>query len=143
MALWNQACPKFSASKGLNKIILLFNNFLLTSATAGSKVVSLPLQRKDQASIVKRDATDVPVKYSHAEGFYWLNATIGNPPQPVQLFPDTGSSDVWVFGPDSCDTGQCYGSHCKFPRWRNPPICTLIVDTQHVQDDESQSDTSS
>ena len=44
-------------------------------------------------------------------GFYFVNATVGNPPQEVQLDIDTGSSDVWMFGVHSCDltTSVCAG----------------------------------
>jgi hypothetical protein len=44
-------------------------------------------------------------------GFYFVNATVGTPPQEVQLDIDTGSSDVWMFGVHSCDitTSVCAG----------------------------------
>ncbi|GFF37808.1 probable aspartic-type endopeptidase OPSB [Aspergillus udagawae] len=44
---------------------------------------------------------------------YWVNATVGTPGQLVQLQIDTGSSDVWVFGPHSCvqSTSPCLGGY--------------------------------
>jgi hypothetical protein len=44
-------------------------------------------------------------------GFYYVNATVGNPPQVVPLDIDTGSDDVWMFGVGTCenDNRVCIG----------------------------------
>lgn len=44
-------------------------------------------------------------------GLYYANISIGTPPQHVSLQIDTGSSDLWMFGPRSCDdtTSVCWG----------------------------------
>lgn len=38
-------------------------------------------------------------------GFYFVNVTVGTPPQTVQLDIDTGSSDVWMFGAPEMGAG--------------------------------------
>ncbi|KAN0085531.1 Aspartic peptidase domain containing protein, partial [Elaphomyces granulatus] len=44
---------------------------------------------------------------------YFVNVSVGAPPQVVQLQVDTGSSDVWIFGAHSCDTitSSCSGHY--------------------------------
>ncbi|KAJ5660881.1 uncharacterized protein N7484_000253 [Penicillium longicatenatum] len=78
---------------------------LVSGASEQSKVVSLPLYRNKERSIGKRDSAAVPLNY--ASSSFWLNATVGTPPQQVKLAVDTGSSDAWVFGPDVCDDDDC------------------------------------
>ncbi|KAE8365024.1 aspartic peptidase domain-containing protein [Aspergillus caelatus] len=87
---------------------------LFSLVAAEPKVVTLPLSRSERHILEKR-------KYAGAllgndildgKGLYWVNASVGTPPQPVQLQVDTGSSDVWMFGPQSCDlnTSPCLGN---------------------------------
>ncbi|KAE8160386.1 aspartic peptidase domain-containing protein [Aspergillus tamarii] len=87
---------------------------LFSLVAAEPKVVTLPLSRSERRILEKR-------KYAGAllgndildgKGLYWVNASVGTPPQPVQLQVDTGSSDVWMFGPQSCDlsTSPCLGN---------------------------------
>lgn len=116
MASWSQAFPKSPGWKGstTTTLLLIFTFVLLASGTIGPKVVSLPLYRNEERSIVKRSSAGVPIDYyALSGGSYWLNASVGTPPQLVQLVVDTGSSDVWVFGPGSCDRNHCLGPVCK------------------------------
>ncbi|PIG82053.1 yapsin [Aspergillus arachidicola] len=87
---------------------------LFSLVAAQPKVVTFPLSRSERHVLEKR-------KYAGAllgndildgKGLYWVNASVGTPPQPVQLQVDTGSSDVWMFGPQSCDlnTSPCLGN---------------------------------
>ena len=62
------------------------------------------------SSLEKRDPFSVPVGNAFQVGLYYVNASVGNPAQVVQLQIDTGSSDVWMFGPGACsDNSSCGG----------------------------------
>jgi Eukaryotic aspartyl protease len=71
------------------------------------------LKKRDLDRVTKRDSFTVTLtNYPYlGGGFYFVNATVGTPPQEVQLDIDTGSSDVWMFGVHSCDitTSVCAG----------------------------------
>ena len=56
-------------------------------------------------ALAKRDPVEASLGNVAAQngGFYYVNVTVGQPPQQVQLDIDTGSSDVWMFGTGSCD----------------------------------------
>jgi len=62
------------------------------------------LQKRDLIHAQKRGAFTVALSNDpYVEGgFYFVNVTVGTPPQSVQLDIDTGSSDVWMFGAHSC-----------------------------------------
>jgi hypothetical protein len=49
---------------------------------------------------------------------YYVNLTIGYPPQPVSLLLDTGSSDTWATSPIAC---KRFCETCPFP------TCELYV----------------
>ncbi|KAE8333821.1 aspartic peptidase domain-containing protein [Aspergillus sergii] len=68
-------------------------------------LVAAEPKRKYAGALLGNDILD-------GKGLYWVNASVGTPPQPVQLQVDTGSSDVWMFGPQSCDlnTSPCLGN---------------------------------
>jgi hypothetical protein len=103
------------------KIIMSLRSFavlgLAASALAEPKVLHMPMARNPNANpLAKRDSASVTVTNALSEGIYFVNATVGTPGQLVQLVLDTGSSDVWFFGPDSCDakTADCLGGTCTF-----------------------------
>ncbi|RMZ39209.1 hypothetical protein AFCA_006425 [Aspergillus flavus] len=94
--------------------LCIFALGLFSLVAAQPKVVTFALSRTERHVLEKR-------KYAGAllgndildgKGLYWVNASVGTPPQPVQLQLDTGSRDVWMFGPQSCDlnTSPCLGN---------------------------------
>lgn len=66
--------------------------------------------------LLKR-AYPFPVTLGNARevGLYYVNASVGTPPQTVSLQIDTGSSDIWMFGINSCNTSTslCLGGVCE------------------------------
>jgi hypothetical protein len=91
---------------------------LAASALAGEpKVLHMPMARNPNANpLAKRDTASVTVTNALSQGIYFVNATVGTPGQLVQLVLDTGSSDIWFFGPNSCNakTSDCLGGTCTF-----------------------------
>lgn len=90
---------------------------LAAGALAEPKVLHMPMARNPNANhLTKRGSAAVSVTNAMSEGIYFVNATVGTPGQLVQLVLDTGSSDVWFFGPNSCDakTSDCLGGTCTF-----------------------------
>lgn len=94
----------------------------IASVAAKPKVVKMELNKRAQtthANIEERDTSrqfsNIVIENKLVEGLYSVNASVGTPPQMVQLQVDTGSSDVWMFGIHSCDreTSPCSGSFCK------------------------------
>lgn len=75
------------------------------------KVVPMKFGRiQPRRALQKRDPTSVTLGNAVQSGLYYVNASVGTPAQTVQLQIDTGSSDVWMFGPDACeDPSQCLG----------------------------------
>lgn len=104
------------------KIIMSLRSFTLLGLAASAlaaepKVLHMPMARNPNANpLAKRDSASVTVTNAMSEGIYFVNATVGTPGQLVQLVLDTGSSDVWFFGPNSCDakTSDCLGGTCTF-----------------------------
>jgi hypothetical protein len=116
MALWNTSVSKSPTGNRLIKLLFLVSCDLVATVTGEPKVFSLPLHRSERRSVVKRDHAGVLLENDYPYGLYWVNATVGTPGQLVQLQIDTGSSDVWVFGPHSCvqSTSPCLGGYCKY-----------------------------
>ena len=103
-------------------LLLSLNVFMILCALlspglgdAAPKVLSMRMYRQEQNTLQKRDSLSVTLGNSWSNGLYYVNATVGTPPQEVQLQIDTGSSDVWMFGPHSCDssTSKCLGFACR------------------------------
>ena len=75
-------------------------------------------------SIGKRANTILESLYNNrAQGGYFINITVGTPPQPLSVILDTGSSDLWLLTTDTnlCQSASlqkslgedCYGGVCK------------------------------
>jgi len=103
---------------------LLLRSCLLLGALSSviaeaPKVVQMQTYRQKREMIPERllRRANFPVTLGNAAaiGLYYVNATVGTPPQSVGLQIDTGSSDVWMFGPRSCNasTSQCLGGSCE------------------------------
>jgi hypothetical protein len=90
---------------------------LFVSLCSAQNVVHLKTQRNMRpAPLVKRASPPINVPVCNEAivnglGLYSVNLSIGNPPQDVAVQLDTGSSDLWTFGPASCDatTSYCWG----------------------------------
>lgn len=90
---------------------------LAAGALAEPRVLHMPMTRNPNANrLARRGDALVNVTNDLSEGLYFVNASVGTPGQQVQLVLDTGSSDVWFFGPNSCDanTSDCVGGTCTF-----------------------------
>lgn len=91
---------------------------LVADAIAEPRVLHMPIARKPNAGRLTKRGTQgtalVIANNAISESLYYVNATVGTPGQLVQLDLDTGSSDIWFFGPNSCDTTtvECVGGTC-------------------------------
>ncbi|KAI0180035.1 aspartic peptidase domain-containing protein [Hypoxylon sp. FL1284] len=69
------------------------------------KVINLSTQRRAVSDPIARDRMrrrdTTTATLDNQETLYFVNATLGTPPQPVRLHLDTGSSDLWVNTADS------------------------------------------
>jgi len=103
------------ASRFLNVLVLLFTLASIGHSDVAPKVLSMRMYRQERSIIQKRASLTVTVGNAFTKGLYYVNASVGTPPQLVQLQIDTGSSDVWMFGPHSCDssTSECLGGACE------------------------------
>lgn len=100
----------------LKSCVLLAALASATASAAAPKVVQMQTYRRESrsASLAKRSApSSVQIGNVPTVGLYYVNASVGTPPQVVQLQIDTGSSDVWMFGPNSCNssTSPCLGGN--------------------------------
>ena len=88
----------------------------LGTVAAAPRVIRLQTSRLERSPLTKRDEPPVSLGNAVSEGLYFVNASVGTPRQNVALQIDTGSSDVWMFGPGSCDTrtSTCLGGVCTF-----------------------------
>lgn len=69
------------------------------------RVVGMQTQRRTVAQPHKRDQLrrrgTIQASLDNEETLYFINVTLGTPPQKVRLHLDTGSSDLWVNTPSS------------------------------------------
>jgi hypothetical protein len=93
-------------------VLLLF----IAPVAAKPKVLKMELNKRVETihtHVEERQYSNVAIGNSLAA--YFVNVSVGTPPQVIQLQVDTGSSDVWMFGANSCDTrtSSCRGPSCK------------------------------
>lgn len=87
---------------------------------AEPQVVPMKFARSQTAGPIlqRRDPITASLTNILTPGEYAINASIGTPPQIVELQVDTGSSDIWVISPTSynsnnCTQNGCFGGACK------------------------------
>ena len=89
-----------------------------SSSSTTPRVVPLDFRRHNNAKrISSRDKTswmkrqmDISEDLTNLGNAYWVNLTLGSPPQPISLTIDTGSSDMWTNTPNSTLCSQ--SSYC-------------------------------
>ncbi|KAE9980366.1 hypothetical protein EG327_006576 [Venturia inaequalis] len=126
----------------MTRLLLLsaLATLLASFVSAKPEVLSMPIRRDAskhhkallKRRLMKRDPFSVNLDgYLNQGGFYLVNVTVGTPAQNIILDIDTGSSDIWMFGPNSCDekTAICYGgtfniqnSNSAVQNSRSPPF---------------------
>ncbi|KAI8366188.1 aspartic peptidase domain-containing protein [Blakeslea trispora] len=79
--------------------------FIQANATQEKKLIRVPIHKRSQHELVKRDYATAPI-YNDAGSQYLVEINIGTPPQTFAVTLDTGSSDLWVPG-SSCPTSDC------------------------------------
>lgn len=83
-------------------------------------VMRLPMSRRNADRLVRRQTVDTQILSDHiisgSLGYYYVTVEIGTPAQSIDLLVDTGSSDLWVYGPQYCGTGyECCKSSFHIP----------------------------
>jgi hypothetical protein len=95
----------FWAWLGLARLCLADHGTLSLRTYRNHEKHAQALRKRDMEHLAKRSPFTVDlgnIDYLGG-GFYYVNASVGTPVQEVQLDIDTGSSDIWMFGVDSCD----------------------------------------
>jgi hypothetical protein len=90
--------------KGLSLLSMIFG---ASFVDASPKVVPMQIHRREQNGLEKRGINTVNVTLGNyvRQGLYYVNASVGTPPQYLLLALDTGSSDVWLLGSNASNSG--------------------------------------
>ncbi|MCJ1357557.1 MAG: hypothetical protein MMC33_007553 [Icmadophila ericetorum] len=94
----------------VNLYLLVLEVLTGASVATEPKVVRMPFARRNIDHLSKRQYISSLANDLFPGGGYYITAEVGTPGQKVQLQLDTGSSDVWVFGPSTeCSPTECDG----------------------------------
>jgi hypothetical protein len=98
---------------GLAKLCLAKPDVLSLSIFKNHQKHAQALRKRNTDNVIRRTPFSADLQnYPYVGGgFYYINATVGDPPQVVSLDIDTGSSEVWTFAVNTCgnDNDVCIG----------------------------------
>jgi hypothetical protein len=89
------------AAYTIKALSLLSMMFGASFVDASPKVVPMQIHRRERNGLERRGIHAVDVTLGNDLSLYYVNASVGTPPQYLLLQLDTGSSDVWLLGPNA------------------------------------------
>ena len=104
---------RFRSSELLAAVTILSNVSQALSSPlepTAAKFVRMPIKAANLSKLLERQNFYVPL--GNAISTYQLEVSLGSPAQQISFRIDTGSSDIWVYGPGSCSA--CVGGVCKY-----------------------------
>ena len=81
------------------------------------------------ARVLKRDGSTVEAGIFYNDLSYYVNITVGTPPQSSSVLLDSGSSDFWVPSVSSAESqsGCCSDGSCKSLKADTPSIKPVVI----------------
>jgi hypothetical protein len=125
----------FWACLGLARLCLADHGTLSLRTYRNHEKHAQALRKRDMEHLAKRSPFTVDlgnIDYLGG-GFYYVNASVGTPAQEVQLDIDTGSSDIWMFGTNSCDQTRFLCAGGVFDESASTSITILSPGTFKIQ----------